>query len=120
MVQGVRPSARTGARYPDGVTQEHPVLALDVDGVISLFGFEGPIGEAPGRFHLINGMAHCIPDGIGGMLQRPLAFFQVVWAAGRGGPGHERPPRNLGAPGEPPLLPLYRRAPLRTPALKIN
>ena len=47
------------------MTQDHPVLALDVDGVISLFGFEGPIGEAPGRFHLINGMAHCIPEGIG-------------------------------------------------------
>ena len=35
---------------------DRPVLALDVDGVISLFGFEGTISEAPGRFHLINGM----------------------------------------------------------------
>ena len=39
------------------MAQEHPILALDVDGVISLFGFDGPLNDAPGRFHLINGMA---------------------------------------------------------------
>ena len=27
-----------------------PVLAVDVDGVISLFGFEGPLDQARGAF----------------------------------------------------------------------
>ena len=41
------------------------VLAVDVDGVISLFGFDGPLDEVGGKFHLIDGIAHCIADGVG-------------------------------------------------------
>jgi hypothetical protein len=47
------------------MSDQRPVLALDIDGVVSLFGFEGPPNEAPGRFHLINGIAHCIPEDVG-------------------------------------------------------
>ena len=46
-------------------TDTRPVLAVDVDGVISLFGFDGPIEDLGGRFHLIDGMAHCISDRAG-------------------------------------------------------
>ena len=64
------------------MASERPLLALDVDGVISLFDFEGPLGEAPGRFHLIDGSAHCIPEGIGGRLRRLGAEYEIVWATG--------------------------------------
>ena len=62
--------------------EERPILALDVDGVISLFGFEGPPGEAPGRFHLISGMAHCIDDGVGERINRLADRYEVIWATG--------------------------------------
>ena len=61
---------------------DKPVLALDVDGVISLFGFEGPPEEAPCRFQLIDGMAHCISLEAGPRLQRLLPHFELVWATG--------------------------------------
>ena len=44
---------------------DRPILAVDIDGVISLFGFDQPIEPsradletAPGEFHLIDGMLH--------------------------------------------------------------
>ena len=58
-----------------------PLLFLDVDGVISLFGF--PSAErAPGRFHFVDGVAHCIGDQCGARLERLLDRFEVVWATG--------------------------------------
>jgi len=92
------------------VDSDRPVLALDVDGVISLFGFEGPISEAPGRFHLINGMAHCIPDGIGGMLERLASSYEIVWATGWEDRANERLPDILGLPGQLPFLTFDGRA----------
>jgi hypothetical protein len=59
-----------------------PILALDVDGVISLFGFEeGPQGP-PGRFHLFDGMPHCLSNSAGDLLRRLLPYFELVWASG--------------------------------------
>jgi HAD domain in Swiss Army Knife RNA repair proteins len=100
--------------------QERPVLALDVDGVISLFGFEGPIGEAPGRFHLINGMAHCIPDGIGSMLEHLAPYYEIVWATGWEDRANERLPEILGLPGELPFLTFDGRARFGTAHWKIE
>ena len=92
------------ARYAEGVEGERAVLALDVDGVISLFGFEGPLGEAPGRFHLIDGMAHCIPEGIGDRLRRLAGQYEIIWATGWEDRANERLPDILGLPGELPFL----------------
>jgi hypothetical protein len=64
------------------VPAERPILALDVDGVISLFGFEGPLGDAPGKFHLIDGIAHCIPEGLDERLRRLAEAYEIVWATG--------------------------------------
>jgi hypothetical protein len=92
------------------VDSDRPVLALDVDGVISLFGFGGRISEAPGRFHLINGMAHCIPDGNGGMLERLASSYEIVWATGWEDRANERLPDILGLPGQLPFLTFDGRA----------
>jgi hypothetical protein len=60
---------------------ERPLLFLDVDGVISLFGFPSP-ELAPGRFHFVDGIAHCIGARCGPRIERLLDRFEVVWATG--------------------------------------
>ena len=83
---------------------ERPVLALDVDGVVSLFGFQDSADGAPGRFHLINGMAHCIPEGIGERLRRLADHYEIIWATGWEDRANERLPAILDLPGELPFL----------------
>jgi hypothetical protein len=62
--------------------QRHPILFLDVDGVISLFGFSPDFGQLPGALHWIDGVAHCIPDEIGRRLVTLAEHFELVWATG--------------------------------------
>ena len=50
--------------------------------MISVFGFEGSLQEVPGRFHLIDGMAHCIPNEIGDRVLRLAESYEIVWATG--------------------------------------
>lgn len=61
---------------------DKPILAVDVDGVISLFGFEGAVEDAPCRFQLIDGMAHCIALETGGRLRRLIPHYELIWATG--------------------------------------
>ena len=65
------------------VTNEtKPILFVDVDGVISLFGFAPGLGELPGPLHWIDGVAHCIPPAVGDRLVRLAEDFELVWATG--------------------------------------
>jgi hypothetical protein len=59
-----------------------PILAVDVDGVISVFGFEErPLG--PGfQFQLVDGLPHCISLAAGERLLRLAERFELVWASG--------------------------------------
>jgi Swiss Army Knife RNA repair-like protein len=59
-----------------------PILFLDVDGVISLFGFAPGTGELPGPLHWIDGVAHCIPGDVGQRLVTLADRFELVWATG--------------------------------------
>ncbi len=59
-----------------------PVLFVDVDGVISLFGFPPGLSEAPGPFHWVDGVAHCIAVDCGPHLRRLAERFELVWATG--------------------------------------
>ena len=93
------------ARYAGAIAaNDRPILALDVDGVISLFGFEGSPGEIPGRFHLIDGMAHCIPNEIGERVRRLAEAYEIVWATGWEERANDRLPAILGLPGQLPFL----------------
>ena len=83
---------------------QRPILALDVDGVISLFGFQGPLEEAPGRFHLIDGMAHCIPHGIGERLSPTRGPLRDHLGNRLGGSGQRPAAGDPRASGELPFL----------------
>ncbi|MDQ3481197.1 MAG: HAD domain-containing protein [Actinomycetota bacterium] len=58
-----------------------PVLFVDVDGVISLFGF-APDGDLPGAAHSVDGILHCIATDCGERLRRLDEHFELVWATG--------------------------------------
>ena len=59
-----------------------PILFLDVDGVISVFGFSASQNDFPGPFHWVDGVAHCIPETIGEHLELLAERFELVWATG--------------------------------------
>ena len=63
-------------------SQKKPILFVDVDGVISLFGFSPGEGQLPGPLHWIEGVAHCIPDEVGARLVTLAERFELVWATG--------------------------------------
>jgi len=69
-----------------------PILFLDVDGVISLFGFDEP---PPGRFHWVDGVAHYIESACGERVRRLAERFDVVWATGWEEKANEYLPRLL-------------------------
>src|SRR5205085_1038312 len=88
---------------------ERPILFVDVDGVISLFGF--PHGEPPpGTFHAIDGIAHCIGDRCGERLLRLDDAFELVWATGWEEKANEYLPHLLGLGRELPVLTFDGRA----------
>jgi hypothetical protein len=59
-----------------------PILAVDVDGVISLFGFDEPPSAADARYELVDGSLHCISLRAGVRLQRLAEHFELIWATG--------------------------------------
>jgi hypothetical protein len=101
-----------------------PVLAVDIDGVISLFGFDQPIhpGEAtdaPGEFHLIDGMLHCIALDTGPRLNRLAKSYELVWASGWEDRANDHLPGILGVP-ELPYLTFDGRARFGTAHWKLE
>jgi hypothetical protein len=75
-----------------------PILFVDVDGVISLFGFAPGTGELPGPLHWIDGVAHCIPTDVGARLVTLAESFELVWATGWEERANEHLPYLLGLP----------------------
>jgi hypothetical protein len=80
-------------------TGRRPILFVDVDGVISLFGFAPDLGQLPAPLRWIDGVAHCIPPDVGGRLVRLASRFELVWATGR----EERAKSARTSVPEPPL-----------------
>jgi HAD domain in Swiss Army Knife RNA repair proteins len=87
-----------------------PILFLDVDGVISLYGFRAK-DKPPGRYHWIDGVAHCIGDQCGELITRLMERYEVVWATGWEEKANEYLPFLLGLPGgDLPVLTFDGRA----------
>jgi hypothetical protein len=96
-----------------------PILFLDVDGVISLFGFD-PERAPEGRFHWINGVPHYISPACGMRLFRLGERFELVWATGWEETANEYLPHLLGLPGTLPVLSFDGRARFGTAHWKIE
>jgi len=80
-----------------------PILAVDVDGVISLFGFDEPPDRGAARFELIDGMVHCISLVAGERLRRLAEHYELVWATGWEDRANDYLPNLLGLPELPHL-----------------
>jgi hypothetical protein len=104
----------------DASRTDKPVLAVDVDGVISLFGFDDPLEQAPGRFHLIDGIAHCISDRAGPELVRLADDYELIWATGWEDRANDHLPLILGLPGPLPALHFDGRARFGTAHWKLD
>jgi hypothetical protein len=89
------------------VKNEHrisrPLLLVDVDGVISLFGFAQD-RRPEGQFHWVNGVLHYISAQAGDCLRRLADSFDLVWATGWEETANEYLPRLIGLPNELPCL----------------
>ena len=75
-----------------------PLLAVDVDGVISLFGIDEPPRREVAKFELIDGMMHCISLAEGDRLRRLQKQYDLVWATGWEERANEVLPEILGLP----------------------
>ena len=98
---------------------DKPVLAVDVDGVISLFGFEGQPPREAGRFHLIDGMPHVISATAGGCLRQLVDHYELIWATGWEDKANDYLPNLLGLP-ELPVLHFGRDARFGTAHWKLG
>jgi hypothetical protein len=90
-------------------SDDRPVLFLDVDGVISLFGFE-PSGSPPGTFHSVDGILHCIGRDAGPRLARLARRYELVWATGWEEKANEYLVHILALPADLPVLSFDGRA----------
>lgn len=79
---------------------EKPLLLVDVDGVISLFGFE-PDKRPDGTWHQIDGMAHLLSAEAPGHLHGLTTDFDLVWCTGWEERADEHLPALLGLPRLP-------------------
>jgi hypothetical protein len=113
----VRPGERD-TRY----SRERPLLMVDIDGVISLFGRDGHApwaphpasgpsqpgardGSAPdGSFHTIDGIPHFLSHDAAAHLSSLTVDFDLVWASGWEEKADEHLPRLLGLPAGLPFL----------------
>ena len=102
------------------MADDRPILAVDVDGVISLFGFDRPLEEVGGRFHLIDGVAHCISDLAGPQLRRLGEVYELIWATGWEDRANDHLPLILGLSDELPCLHFDGRARFGTAHWKLE
>jgi hypothetical protein len=87
-----------------GAGAEKPLLMVDVDGVISLFGFD-PARPPAGTFALVDGIAHLLSATAGGHLRDLARQFELVWCTGWEEKANEYLPLALGLPGVLPCVP---------------
>jgi hypothetical protein len=101
--------------------QRKPLLLVDIDGVVSLFGApDGSVGERAGAaeheirgsFHAIDGIPHFLSSTAAGHLLRLRDSFELVWASGWEEKANEHLPRLLGLPASLPYIAFSQRTPL--------
>ena len=86
-----------------------PTLLIDVDGVLSLFGFD--FADPPPAFPVsVDGTPHWLSSEAGAHLVRLARTFDCVWCSGWEDRAEDHLPRLLGLPGGWPHL-RFDRAP---------
>jgi hypothetical protein len=74
-----------------------PLLLIDIDGVISLFGFDAA-QPPPGRFLLVDGIPHFLSAGAAELIGALQEHFELVWCSGWEEKADEYLPLALGLP----------------------
>lgn len=82
-----------------------PQLLVDVDGVLSLFGFDAA-SPPPGRPALIDGVPHWLSTQAANALNRLRARYEPVWCTGWEDRADEHLPYLLGLPRGWPFIPI--------------
>jgi hypothetical protein len=60
---------------------QRPLLLVDIDGVISLFGFD-PTRRPAGRFLMVDGIAHYLSAAAGEHLRTLADAYELAWCSG--------------------------------------
>ena len=82
---------------------DKPLLFVDIDGVISLFGFE-PAHQPAGTWLNVDGVPHLISATASGHLLALLGLFDLVWCSGWEEKADEHLLHVLNLPVRPPFL----------------
>jgi len=106
---GQRAGVSTGPADPEHSTASgvRPLLMVDIDGVISLFGVPGRgDSQAPprGSLHSVDGMVHFLSATAAAHLLELSQVYELVWASGWEERAEEHLPRLLGLPAGLPYL----------------
>jgi hypothetical protein len=76
---------------------------MDIDGVISLFGFAAHAPPA-GQFQLVDGIGHLLSATAGGHLRELTTDFEIVWCSGWEEKANDYLPHALGLDAPLPFL----------------
>jgi hypothetical protein len=91
-----------------GSEGDRPLLMVDIDGVISLFGFDrsgvGPHARPDVTFHTIDGIPHFLSSAAAAHLLSLAEHFDLVWCSGWEEKAEEYLPHLLGLPAGLPFL----------------
>ena len=80
---------------------DRPLLLIDVDGVISLFGFDHHT-PPEGRYQLVDGITHFLSATAGDYLRRLGEHFELAWCTGWEEKANDYLPLALGLDGPLP------------------
>ncbi|HEX4109119.1 MAG TPA: HAD domain-containing protein [Solirubrobacteraceae bacterium] len=84
-----------------------PLLLVDIDGVISLFGYD-PGAPPAGALHNVEGALHFLSADAGEHLRTLAQRFELVWCSGWEEKANEHLPLLLGLAGPLPFLTFER------------
>lgn len=87
-----------------------PLLLVDVDGVISLFGFD-PLSPPPGTWQIVDGVAHLLSATAGEHLRRLATAYELAWCTGWEEKANEYLPHALELPEPFPHISLASATP---------
>jgi hypothetical protein len=89
---------------------ERPLLLVDIDGVISLFGFS-LTAPPQGAWHSIDGIPHFLSTAAARHLLELVSIYDLVWASGWEEKAEEYLPHLLGLPRGLPFVSFERALP---------